>query len=59
MYASPMRPRGSRLNYKVLKALPWPAKMAGANIGSMGDGAPLWGANNLRTSSFSSWYLEI
>ena len=33
--------------------------MAGANIGSTGDGAPLWGAKNLKTSAFPAWHFKI
>ena len=58
MHASPMRPRGSGLNSKAQEALPWLAKMVGANISSMGDGAPLQGAKNLRTSAFPAWYFK-
>ena len=32
--------------------------MAGANIDSTGDGAPLWGAKDLRTSALSIGLLK-
>ena len=47
--------RGVWAKLQGFKTFKWPchaAKMEGANIDSMGDGAPLWGTKNLRTSVF-------
>ena len=61
MLAPSMEPEEFGPSFRALRHSNGPAiavKMVGANIGSTGDGAPLQGAKNLRTSALSCLVLQ-